>query len=224
MNEFFEHQCVHGIGHGLMAWTSYELPDALQLCSLMESSANELSCYSGVFMENVVGGLSGSMGHFTEYLSEDPHFPCNILEGQYLVSCYFYQTSRMVQLFGGDFEEVARACSQAPVEAHTVCFQSMGRDVGGVTRGDPAVAIHLCSHAQETRDRLDCLEGAVQDSFWDAGGADDALAFCVMLEDQEEKRRCYSTITARAQYILQDPSAIEEFCNRVEEPYRDQCS
>ena len=28
-NFFFRHQCIHGVGHGLMAWTSYELHDAL---------------------------------------------------------------------------------------------------------------------------------------------------------------------------------------------------
>jgi hypothetical protein len=30
-------------------------------------------------MENVVGGLSGSIGNFPEYLSDDPHFPRNAL-------------------------------------------------------------------------------------------------------------------------------------------------
>ena len=33
LNRFFRHQCVHGVGHGVMAWTNYELLDALDLCS-----------------------------------------------------------------------------------------------------------------------------------------------------------------------------------------------
>ena len=94
------------------------------------------------------------MGHFTEYLSDDPHFPCNILEDNYVVHCYFFQSSRMVQLFGNDFDRLAQSCAGAPQVAHKVCFQSMGRDVGGVTRGNPERAIELCSYADGPDDRL----------------------------------------------------------------------
>ena len=55
-----------------MAWTSYELHDALSLCEELNSPTDHRACYSGVFMENVIGGLSGLMGHVTEYLSDDP--------------------------------------------------------------------------------------------------------------------------------------------------------
>ena len=61
-NPFFRHQCIHGVGHGLMAWTTYELHDALPLCDRMPTETDKGSCYSGVFMENVVGGLTGLMG------------------------------------------------------------------------------------------------------------------------------------------------------------------
>ena len=223
LNDFFRHQCVHGIGHGLMAWTSYELLDALELCDLLEGVTDQQSCYSGVFMENVVGGLSGSMGHFTEYLSDDPHFPCNVVSDTYVAPCYFFQSSRMVQVFGGDFEQVARACASAPTIAHSACFGSMGRDVGGVSRGDPESAMRLCSYVEELQDRLDCLEGAVQDSFWDPGGADDALNFCMTLQGKDEKRRCYSTIVDRAYDVLQGPAKLQEFCARVEEGFRQGC-
>ena len=223
LNDFFRHQCVHGIGHGLMAWTSYELLDALELCDLLEAVSDQQSCFSGVFMENVVGGLSGSMGHLTEFLSDDPHFPCNILDDRYIVPCYFFQSSRMIQVFGGDFERLAAACAEAPAIAHAVCFGSMGRDVGGVTRGDPERAIRLCSYAENPANRLDCMDGAVQDSFWDPSGADDALAFCRALDEDDEKRRCYSTIVERARLVLDDPLALKGFCGRVEAGYREGC-
>ena len=222
LNGFYRHQCVHGVGHGLMAWTSYELLDALQLCDLLADPADGQSCYSGVFMENVVGGLSGSMGHLTEYLSDDPHFPCNILEERYLVACYFFQSSRMVQVSGGDFKLVAQGCTEAPTVAQGVCFQSMGRDVGGISREDPEKAIRLCSYPAEKRHRLGCLEGAVQDSFWDPTGADNALRFCGILEEEAEAR-CYSTIISRAHAIYQTPSDLAAFCAKVEENYRTGC-
>ena len=223
-NDFFLHQCIHGIGHGLMAWTSYEMFDALELCDILGTTQDRDSCYSGVFMENVVGGLSGSMGHFTDFLSDDPHFPCNILADKYVTACYFYQTSRMVQLFEGDFEEVAKVCAEAPQSAHSLCFQSMGRDVGGATRGEPKKAIRFCSYVQDPQNRQECLSGAVQDSFWDAGGADDALALCGLLSDATEKARCYWTIIWRARDLYPTPADLQAFCARVEEGYRQGCT
>ena len=197
-NRFFRHQCVHGVGHGLMAWTSYELLDALPMCDELEAEIDRASCYSGLFMENIVGGLSGAMGHYTEYLSDDPHFPCNVLDEKYIAPCYFYQTSRMVELYDADYARVADACAKAPTEAHLDCFLSLGRDVGNVTRGDPARAIELCSHVDDAGNRIACLSGAVQDRFWDTQSADEAIRFCKMLNVQEEKSQCYATVLDRA--------------------------
>ena len=68
LNLFFRRQCVHGIGQGLMAWTSYELNDALEICKELSDRVDQRSCCSGIFMENMAFGLSGSMGHVPEYL------------------------------------------------------------------------------------------------------------------------------------------------------------
>ena len=223
LNPFFRHQCVHGVGHGLMAWTTYELLDSLAFCDGLGSSQDQRSCYSGVFMENVVGGLSGSMGHTTEYLSDDPHFPCDVVDDKHVADCYFYQTSHMVALFGVDFEKVANTCAEAPKGAQWLCFQSMGRDVGGTYRGQPAESIRACAFSPNAEHRLNCLDGAVQDSFWDAGGADNALAFCALLEAHTEKSRCYGTIIARAHDIYRTAFAFQAFCARVEDGYKAGC-
>ena len=217
---FFEHQCIHGVGHGIMAWTSYAMFDALDACDQLGKGVNRLSCYSGVFMENVVGGLFGSMGHFTEYLSDDPHYPCNILEERYVGPCYFYQTSRMVQLFTGNFQKVAEACDTAPQAVRYLCFESMGRDVGGYFRGNTELAIQSCSYIATEENRRRCLSGAVQDWFWAPSSADLALGFCVALDDSGDKRVCYDTITQRARELPLDFTDFERFCAQIEEDYR----
>ena len=118
------------------------------------------------------------MGHFPEYLSDDPHFPCNAIDAEYVNACYFYQSSRMSQVLGGDFEKVANACTEAPLSSHSVCFTSMGRDIGGNARTEPRRAIALCGHVIDPTNCLDCLERAGRDTFWDESGADLALEFC----------------------------------------------
>ena len=219
-NDFFGHQCIHGVGHGLMAWTSYELLDALALCDELKSRRNQESCYSGVFMENVVGGLAGAMGHKTKYLSEDLHYPCNMLDDRYVPGCYYYQTSRMVQLTYGDFGAITRACEEAPVTARHRCFLSMGRDIGLHARNDPVAAIRECSHTTYGDFHIDCITGAVQDWFWDAGGADDALGFCATVEWPPAKRACYDMIASRAKDIIQGTGELRSFCGRIESDYR----
>ena len=105
-------------------------------------------------MENVVGGLSGSMGHITEFLSDDPHFPRDILSDSYVGPCYIYQTSRMVVIFESDYQTVAKTRAEVPQAAHQVCFRSTGRDVGGISRKDPERAIQLCSNVPDPVDPL----------------------------------------------------------------------
>ena len=218
-NGFFRHQCVHGVGHGLMAWTNYGLPEALDLCHKLNAPDQE-SCYSGVFMENVVGGLSGSMGHTTKYLSDDLHYPCNSLEDRYVSGCYFFQTSHMVKLTGGDFARVTEACQQAPETAQLHCFGSMGRDVGAHTRGEPARAIRFCSYVADPSLRRTCLSRVVQNWFWEASGATAALDFCRLLKEEDDKRDCYETVITRAVVIYEEPTDVQSFCGKVEQGYR----
>ena len=223
LNAFFSHQCIHGIGHGLMAWTSYELFDALESCDLL--SARQSSCWTGVFMENIVGTLGQENGHTTKYLSQDPLYPCNDpkLDEKYKSSCYFLQTSRMVQLYGVDFAKVAAACLQAPTSYQHSCFESMGRDIGGVHHADPSGAIAACQNAPIGNIRISCLIGAAQDTFWDPGGQDIALSFCKLLTNQDEKNSCYQTIFSRATEVLTSNKFLTVFCDKVEQGYREAC-
>ncbi len=219
-NSFFQHQCVHGVGHGLLAWTSYELYDALPLCDQLDTAFNRESCYSGVFMENVVGGLSGSMGHTTEYLSDDdPHYPCNALDEKYVSPCYYYQTSHMILVYERDFQKLADGCAEAPPTAHRDCFLSMGRDVGQETRGDPAASIEICGYIKVPANHASCTVGSVQDRFWELGGADEAMTLCDMVEEETAKSDCYNMIISRGANLFVDNDAFQAWCGRTEEPW-----
>ena len=224
LNAFFSHQCLHGIGHGLMAWSNYEMLDAVKSCDLLDTGQS--SCWTGVFMENIVGGLGVQEGHKSNYLSDDPLYPCNDpkLGEQYKSSCYFLQTSRMMQLFASNFKKIAEACSKAPQIYQRSCFESMGRDVGGVHRASAASAIAQCGHAPKGDMRIGCLIGAAQDTFWDPSGQDSALGFCKLLADKKEKDSCYNVILGRAPEVLGSKETIAAFCKKVEPAYREQCN
>lgn len=220
LNPFFSHQCVHGIGHGLTAWADYEIIKALNNCDLLTSLQS--SCYSGVFMENIIGGLAQQEGHFTDYLSDDPHFPCNAIPEEYVSACYFYQTSRMIVLLDGDFSKVTQACLEAPENSQVLCFSSMGRDISSASGRNAERAIELCEDSPSGNYRMACLSGAVQDFFWDPSGQDNALSFCKLLDDPTEKSTCYNTIFGRAPDVLAKGD-LQQFCEKAETEYREVC-
>ena len=221
LNAFFTHQCFHGVGHGLMAFSDYELFEALANCDLIPGG--EESCYSGVYMENVVGGLSPTIGHFTDYLSDDPHYPCDIVPDKYKNGCYFYQTSHMANIFEWDFSKVAGACGEADPQYQQACFESMGRDVGGLRLNDNEAAIVDCGSVPFGETRTWCLIGAAQNTFWDPTGQDVALDFCSRLDDPMEKDACYNTIIKRAPLVIEAQADLEAFCMKAEEDFRDVC-
>lgn len=230
LNRFFLHQCVHGVGHGLMAWSNYDLFDSLYNCDTLQGINNQSSCWTGVFMENIVGGLAienagtnfSKDRHYTKYLSDDPHFPCNIVPEKYKGSCYYLQTSRMIQLFNSDFSLVAKTCLESPVDNRISCFQSMGRDVGGTSKHDSKLAITKCQNAPFGEYRTECLAGASQDTFWDKSGKDEALLFCSLLTDATEAKRCYETIVPRANEVL-TATEFAQFCKIIPNSFAPLC-
>ena len=128
-----------------------------------------------------------------------------------------------MQLFGGDFKKIAEACRQAPDIHRDICYQSMGRDVGGVYARNPQGAIVACLNAPDGQFRLSCIGGAVQDSFWDPTGQDDAIRFCSLLVKKSEKDACYATIIGRAPQVLASQGELTTFCGKVERDYQQVC-
>jgi len=226
LNSFITHQCFHGMGHGLMAWSSYEIFEALDSCDLIKGERDRESCYGGIFMENIVQSMAeflGLEGHTSKYLSDDPHFPCSIVDEKYKAMCYFLQTDRVVQLFNGDLAKIASVCSEAPPLYQRYCFQSMGRDVSAAYDKDPAGAIIGCANVPPGPSRVDCLVGAVQDTFWDPSGQDRALRFCRLLNDKTEKDACYNDIFDRAPGVLTAKEDLKAFCQKAESQYQKKC-
>lgn len=217
--KFIRSQCLHGTGHGVMAWTNYELFDALKTCDLLQDDAP--ACYSGVFMENIVVGLSDTT-HKSKYLNEDPHYPCNVVDNKYKSKCYFLQTSRMLQVLERNFKKVAVECSRAPIEFRNECYDSMGRDVSGIYFRDPTASIKWCSVAPVGEPRIRCLTGVAQGFFWDVAGQDSVIELCRQLKSSVEKSRCNETIKNRAGDLM-DLGAKLVFCARLEKHYQTPC-
>ncbi len=158
---FDYYNCVHGLGHGLMAMTDDELFDSLKFCDTLSGSWNQQSCYGGVFMENVI---VDNKNHFTKYLKpSEPLYPCSAVEDRYKGTCYLMQTSYMLKVTNEDFGRVFELCSQVGNPFSTMCYQSLGRDASGRSVSNVQATKNNCDFGKTYDQRSNCIMGAVRD-------------------------------------------------------------
>jgi len=222
LNAFFQHQCIHGIGHGLMALMGYRLPEALIVCDQLNALKERESCYTGVFMENIVAGLAETDRHASYYTSKDPLFPCNAVAEQYRWSCWFLQTSRIRELIGDDFLRIADICSGLSKMHQEPCFQSLGRDVGSVYRDNPEKAALVCAGMPGSDAQSWCTSYAALGGFWDESGTAYALTVCAKAVEAA-KAVCYLAIGEQAGYLFDTRKEHRAFCAAAEQPYQKEC-
>ena len=154
------YQCVHGLGHGLMINSGYNLPFSLDVCDELATAWDQTSCKGGVFMENI----SSSYGFASPWLKEDdPVYPCNSLEENDKPYCYLMVTSRILRWNNWDWEGTAKVCAGVEKGWVATCFQSYGRDASGSTRQNPEEILQLCAEAKPFGGQVDCVEAAAKD-------------------------------------------------------------
>lgn len=160
-NAFDHYNCVHGIGHGLMMMTNHELFESLEMCDLLTNKWDQSSCWSGVFMENIIAALGSKE---TSYLNpSDPVYPCNAVADQYKETCYLMQTSYMLDLHNADFVKVFELCAHVEENYIVACYQSLGRDASGHTAYDVTQTRELCLLGKHFYQQFHCIIGAVKD-------------------------------------------------------------
>lgn len=171
--------CVHGIGHGLMAYFDHDLFESLAACDNLSGAWEQSSCHGGVFMENVISDTPEEPSKFLKH--DDPLYPCDAVPEKYRTQCYLMQTSHMLTLFNGDFEKTFAECRKTGAHQAT-CFQSLGRDASGWSYGEPESARALCMMGKTLDERSNCLIGAAAD-YLQSYGEEAARGLCAIGEE-----------------------------------------
>ena len=125
--------------------------------------------------------------------TEDPLYPCSVMEERYVRECYVMQTSAILWLNGWDISEAADTCLTAPEHMRQTCIQSLGRDIAGHVVGDHALGLQECSKAEADL-RPWCYVGFVKNLIDVSARTDGAFAFCPRLDDRAARLRCYEAI------------------------------
>ena len=170
---FIAYQCVHGLGHGLMLFTNYDLPQSLSVCDELATQWDQTSCTGGVFMENI----SSSYGITSKWLrADDPIYPCKTVAERHKLYCYLMVTSRILQFVSYDFGKAAKYCRKSDAAWVATCFQSLGRDASGTTRGNVPEILTLCKKGGDME--RECIYGAGRDLTSNDGGSKRSRVLC----------------------------------------------
>lgn len=223
-------ECLHGVGHGVVAYKDYDLPQALETCEQLETDYDRNSCYGGAFMENVVAaqGMGATKGHETKWANKvDPLFPCNGISQDYNIQyqCYQMQTSWMLTIYGYNFSKVVSECLKARLDMVSVCFKSYGRDAAGHTLRNPQKIVELCAKVSREKNYYEeCVVGAVNViiDFWGGGLKAQATDLCKVVEESG-KKICYSTVAWRLNDIFSSAGDKQYVCGTFEEGYESLC-
>jgi hypothetical protein len=170
---FLDYQCTHGLGHGLMMQTGYDLPTALAVCRRLQSRWDEVSCTGGAFMENgsTVYGLRSRW-----LKDDDPIYPCHAVAVRHRASCYLRVTTQMLRVNRFDWPQTAALCRTVAETWRSYCFRSYGRDTVHYAAEKHATIFRLCRLAG--RQEGQCLYGAARTIADTDARADRAAAFC----------------------------------------------
>lgn len=190
---FNYYNCVHGLGHGVMAVNEDNLFISLKMCDALSGEWEKQSCYGGVFMENVI---IDNKGDHTDYLKpEDPMYPCNAVDIHYKSSCYLMQTSYALKATNNDFLKVFDLCKNADNGFQDTCYQSLGRDASGQSSSNAEITKKRCDLGSDYEQKSNCVVGAVKDFVAYYHSDVQAKAFCSMLSP-ELSQICTDTAVA----------------------------
>jgi len=186
---FYHYNCVHGLGHGFMGIQDNELFKSLETCDTLNDEWERGSCYSGVFMENVMTQYNANRS--SKYLKADqPLYPCTDVEDKYKTECYKMQTSYALDTQGGDFSKVFDLCGGIEDEFRPMCYQSLGRDASGKSVSDVDETRDTCMLGEGYEARSNCVVGAVKDFISYYSDDTQANALCESLDDRDLRELC----------------------------------
>jgi hypothetical protein len=148
-SQFIYYQCVHGLGHGLMLYSRYDLPAALGLCHKLATPYDQVSVH-----RRRLHGEPAVLVRLPLEVAQDgrPALPlrqrCRRRAGQALLlpARHLVRPPKV----GGDWTKVADWCRKSDATYVATCFQSMGRDASGSSRQEPKGILPICAKARQT--------------------------------------------------------------------------
>jgi hypothetical protein len=175
---FDYYNCLHGIGHGVAWREDNDVFRALPYCDALSGGWEQSSCYSGVFMQNIV--VDGRMHKSVNLKQDDPVYPCNAVAERYKGACYLGQTTYILRTLDYDYARAFRICDGVETGFVSTCYRSLGRDIAANSHQEAEPVIELCSLGTPSLQGL-CYAGAAKNAVYNDHGVANADRLCALV-------------------------------------------
>lgn len=221
-------QCLHGLGHGLVLHLDGDVRGALTLCDSLSDQWQQTSCYSGVFMENLVEGQSAAAEGRTVEDSgllldpREPLYPCSELDDRYLSPCYEMAASIVLWFNGHDFTQAGATCASAPRRYVPSCYHGLGREAFGNSLAEPTKAVALCRDTKSARYARFCYAAIARNVINADRDTRRASDVCRAVP-RGTQRACFAAVGQSIALLNPEPGAVVAECAAAPPAYREDC-
>lgn len=182
--KFLSWECYHGIGHGVMYYTSNDLPKSLVTCESYQSEFARVNCSNGVFMENF---NTDQKLHPSKYLNRNNlFFPCQQQNRFNKGICYLYAPTYFLSLHKGDYLSALAWCRTAEALYQQTCAYGVGSQVIKENINNPKMAEKLCEDGERSM-TTSCISGMVALYINHYGSLNEAKVLCGKLNKRNTK-------------------------------------
>lgn len=144
-------RCDHGIGHGLLGATEYNLTglkESLEICKRL-GYRKLTGCLNGVFMEFNFKTLHNGISDLREFDAANLFYPCNDLPDEFSNSCYFAQSqwwrrSLLEKTLELKYAKIGTLCLKLVAENRKSCALGAGSVLPVATNNNIEKMISLC--------------------------------------------------------------------------------
>lgn len=190
LGSFLSWECYHGIGHGLMYYSSNDFPRSVSMCDSYDNNFAASNCANGVFMENF---NTDQKIHPSKFLKPDDLFyPCQEQAARHKPDCYLYAPTYYLSLNKNDYVGALRWCESAEVPYGSACAAGVGSQAIKENINDPKFVEKVCAGNRE--EQVDpCIFGMVGLYINHYGSLEPAKVLCEQLA-LENRQACYNSV------------------------------
>ncbi len=239
------HECVHGLGHGVLGASRLDVASALRHCDALSEPDFKSGCHSGVFMEVI--GLAFAAKHPAHHTHSEhkadgghsgrqpwtiptagvprldranPYAPCDRYDDPYAKSCWLFQGFVILRFQNFDATEALRVCDSAPQRRVGPCYESIGHQLTGLFQYGDTWVVEQCKSGRP-KFAARCAAGAALALAASDWSGLRAAQFCKS-SPFEWKTACYE-ILARMVKALGSPDQRAALCEIIEGEFAHTC-
>lgn len=218
--------CLHGTGHGLMMYHSYDVNASLKDCDRLTSDWDQRSCYSGVFMEYNMGVRMQSFGEgefgmhrhsmpsasVVLFKPNDLHYPCDSTPAHYRLECYELQADLILPAVQQDYAKAGQVCDGAGApQLVRACYLGLGRNASGASAFQYAGIIKRCEKSSSMGLAF-CYAGAVRHLAYAPSELQRGIGFCKSLPRGDPRAQCWDGVGLQIGGFYADIGARKQAC------------